>query len=138
MSVPFASRSNITRGYTIGLLSALLLSTTAPFIRYLTQTYQVPPLVLAFWRDGLTVLTLLPVLVFLRPALLRGSRQHIPYLVAYGLLLAAFNSMWTISVALNGAAVATVLAYSSAGFTALLGWWLLKERLDWVKLLVAG
>jgi drug/metabolite transporter (DMT)-like permease len=26
-----------------------------------------------------------------------------------------------------------VLAYCSAGFTALLGWWFLKERLDWAK-----
>jgi drug/metabolite transporter (DMT)-like permease len=38
-------------------------------------------------------------------------------------------------VALNGAAVATVLAYCSTAFTALLGWWLLKERLSWAKLL---
>jgi drug/metabolite transporter (DMT)-like permease len=30
------------------------------------------------------------------------------------------------------------LAYSSAGFTALLGWWLLKERLDGVKLLAVA
>jgi drug/metabolite transporter (DMT)-like permease len=38
-------------------------------------------------------------------------------------------------VVLNGAAVATVLVYCSAGFTALLGWWLLGERLDWAKML---
>jgi drug/metabolite transporter (DMT)-like permease len=36
---------------------------------------------------------------------------------------------------LNGAAVATLLAYCSAGFTALLGWWLLRESLGWGKLL---
>jgi drug/metabolite transporter (DMT)-like permease len=56
-------------------------------------------------------------------------------LIGYGLLLAVFNSMWTLSVALNGAAVATVLAYCSTAFTALLGWWLLKERLNWAKIL---
>jgi drug/metabolite transporter (DMT)-like permease len=50
-------------------------------------------------------------------------------------VLAIFNAMWTLSVAINGAAVSTVLVYCSAGFTALLGWWFLKERLDWVKLL---
>jgi drug/metabolite transporter (DMT)-like permease len=48
--------------------------------------------------------------------------------------LAVFNSMWTLSVALNGAAVATVLVYCSAAFTALLAWWFLKETLGWVKL----
>jgi drug/metabolite transporter (DMT)-like permease len=57
------------------------------------------------------------------------------YLILYGFVLAIFNALWTISVALNGAAIATVLAYCSAAFTALLGWWLLKERLDWAKFL---
>jgi drug/metabolite transporter (DMT)-like permease len=41
-------------------------------------------------------------------------------------------------VALNGAAVATVLAYCSTAFTVLLGWWLLKERLSWAKLLAVA
>jgi drug/metabolite transporter (DMT)-like permease len=135
MSISPSSSSDTARGYSAGLLSALLLSTTAPFIRYLTVTYQIPPLVLAFWRALLVVVTLVPVLMLFRAHLLRGGRRHLPYLAAYGLMLAAFNSMWTISVALNGAAVATVLAYSSAAFTALLGWWLLRERLGWVKLL---
>ena len=57
------------------------------------------------------------------------------YLCAYGLALALFNSLWTLSVALNGAAAATVLVYCSTAFTAILGWWFLKERLDWAKLL---
>ena len=41
------ARSQLTRGYSIALLSAVILSTTAIFIRYLTQTYQLPALVLA-------------------------------------------------------------------------------------------
>ncbi len=57
------------------------------------------------------------------------------YLALYGLVLAGFNIFWTLSVALNGAAVATVLVYCSAAFTAILGWWILKERLDWTHLL---
>ena len=124
---------SLTRGYTIAFISAIFLSTTAIFIRHLTQAYQVPALVLAFWRAFFVVLTLIPALGILRPGLLRVPRQNLPYLLAYGAVLAVFNSLWTLSVALNGAAVATVLAYSSAAFTALLGWWLLKERLDWVK-----
>ena len=63
------------------------------------------------------------------------KRQHLLYLIAYGLVLAVFNALWTHSVSLNGAAISTVLVYCSAGFTALLGWWLLNERLDWAKLL---
>lgn len=127
------TRAHLTRGYTLALISAAFLSTTAIFIRYLTLTYAIPPLVLAFWRDVFVVLTLLPVLRVLRPALLRVERRHLLYLAAYGLVLSLFNILWTFSVALNGAAVATVLAYCSAAFTALLGWQLLKERLDAVK-----
>ena len=135
MSTNTPPRSNLTRGYTLALMSAAILSTTAIFIRYLTQTYHIPSLVLAFWRDGLVALTLLPVLGGLYPRLLPVKRPLLISLVVYGLVLAVFNALWTLSVALNGAAVSTVLAYCSAAFTALLGWWFLNERLDWAKLL---
>jgi drug/metabolite transporter (DMT)-like permease len=138
MSNTAPNQSHLTRGYTIALASAAILSTTAIFIRHLTQTYALPALVLAFWRDVFVTLTLLLVLGLLRPALLRVNRKYLRYLVLYGLVLAIFNSLWTLSVALNGAAVSTVLAYCSAGFTALLGWWLLRERLDWAKLLAVA
>ncbi len=69
----------------------------------------------------------------IRPALLRIRRQHVGYLIIYGFVLSLFNALWTLSVALNGAAVSTVLIYCSAGFTALLGRWFLQERLDWAK-----
>lgn len=132
-------RSDLARGYPIAVASAIILSTTAIFIRYLTQTYNMPALVLAFWRDSFVALTMLIILVILHPHLLRAERRHVGYLVAYGLMLTMFNSFWTLSVSLNGAAVSTVLVYSSAAFTALLGKWLLKERLGWVKLVtIAG
>ena len=127
--------TNLTRGYTIALVGAAILSTTAIFIRYLTQTYHLPALILAFWRDCFVAPTLLVVLLIVRPRLLRVETRHLAYLVAYGLVLAVFNSLWTLSVSLNGAAVSTVLAYSSAGFTALLGWWFLHEKLGWAKIL---
>jgi len=130
--------SDLARGYSAALGAAVLLSTTAVFIRYLTVTYELPALVLAFWRDVFVVLTLLPVLAAARPALLHIERRHLGYLGAYGLMVAAFNATWTLSVAFNGAAVATVLAYCSAAFTALLGWWLLKEKLTWGKLVAVA
>ena len=138
MQPPPPTPAKLARGYPIALIAAVFLSTTAIFIRHLTQTYQLPALVLAFWRDCFVVLTLLPVLGILAPRLLKLPRRHLPYLAAYGLVLSLFNAMWTLSVAYNGAAVATVLSYSSAGFTALLGWRLLKERLGWAKLLAVA
>ncbi len=120
------------------MAGTVILSTTAVFIRYLTQTYRIPALVLACWRLGFTALTVLVVLGLARPGLLRVRPRDVHYLLLYGLLLAVFNGLWTLSVALNGAAVATVLVYCSAGFTALLGWWFLRERLGWAKLLAVA
>jgi drug/metabolite transporter (DMT)-like permease len=128
--------SHLTRGYGIAMTSAIILSTTAILIRYLNQAFEIPALVMAFWRGLFVVLTLLLALGLIRPSLLKAGKNHLAYLLAYGLLLAVFNALWTLSVVLNGAAVATVLVYCSAAFTAVLGWWLLKERLDWVKGLV--
>jgi drug/metabolite transporter (DMT)-like permease len=135
VSTVSASRNrNLTRGYVVALFSAAVLSTTAIFIRYLTQTYQVPALVLAFWRDVFAAGALLPVLAFWRPLLLRIRRNDLYYLMGYGFLLALFNALWTLSVSLNGASISTVLVYSSTGFTVVLGWWLLKEHLGWAKI----
>jgi drug/metabolite transporter (DMT)-like permease len=127
--------STSARGYAVALLSAVILSTTAIFIRYLMNVYQLPALILAFWRDLLTTVFLFLILYLVKRTLVRVSSPDLRYLVFYGLVLALFNSFWTISVAQNGAAIGTVLAYSSAAFTTLLGWWLLHEQLSLVKVI---
>jgi drug/metabolite transporter (DMT)-like permease len=131
-------RAHLSRGYAIALASSAILSTTAILIRHLTGAYHLPTLVLAFWRDTFVSLTLLAVLSILGPRLLRIERKQVPFFLGFGLVLAIFNALWTLSVQVNGAAVATVLAYSSAGFTALLAWWLLKEHLGWAMLLAVA
>ncbi len=128
----------LNRGYSIALTSAAVLSTTAILIRHLTLTYHIPPLVLAFWRDTFTALLLFVILRVRRPELSRVSARNLRFLAAYGLVLAVFNSLWTLSVALVGASVSTVLGYSSAAFTVLLGRWLFKERLDLAKILAVA
>jgi drug/metabolite transporter (DMT)-like permease len=122
------------RGYAAAVVAAVFLSTTAIFIRHLTLVYAIPALVLALWRDVFVVIALAPIFAIHRPGLLRAPRAHLPYLALYGLVLALFNSLWTLSVSLNGAAVATVLVYSSGAFTAILGRLLLKERLKPAKI----
>lgn len=134
MSTHISKASKLARGYRAALACAVVLSTTAIFIRHLTETYHLPPLVLAFWRDGFTAVSLLLVLGLSRPHLMQIHHQNLYYLIFYGLVLAIFNALWTLSVSLNGAAVSTVLVYCSAAFTALLGWWFLKEHLGWGKL----
>jgi drug/metabolite transporter (DMT)-like permease len=126
--------SRLTRGYLICLAATVFWSTTAIFIRYLTVNYHLPPLVLAFWRDLSLAIALGLVFTLFNPPLLHLEKRHWRFMLLYGVVLAFFNSLWTISVALNGAAVSTVLAYSSAAFTAVLGWWFLHETLDPMKI----
>jgi drug/metabolite transporter (DMT)-like permease len=128
----------MSRGYAAAVGSALFLSLTAIFIRYLTLNFNIPALVLAFWREIFVAVTLLIIMVFVRPKLFSGVKAHLGFLIVYGLVLALFNAFWNFSVTLNGAAVATVMAYSSAGFTAILGWLILKEKLTLIKLMVVG
>lgn len=130
--------SRLTQGYLICLIATSIWAFTAIFIRYLTEKYRLPPLVLAFWRDAFVFLAMGFFFVLFAPARLRVERRHLSFLALYGLVLAAFNALWTISVAVNGAAVSTVLAYSSAAFTALLGWRLFGERLGGVKIAAVG
>jgi len=66
--------------------------------------------------------------------LLHLGRQHLLFFVLYGFVLSIFNALWTASVALNGAAVAVVLVYSSPALTALVGWRWWGERLDALKI----
>jgi drug/metabolite transporter (DMT)-like permease len=136
--MPAHNSTSFSKGYLIAFTATILWSSTAVFIRYLTETYRLPPIVLAFWRDFIVALTLGAAMYIARRRLFNIPRAQWLFLLLFGLVLALFNSMWTVSVAFNGAAVSTVLAYSSAGFTALLAWRFLGERLDWPKITAVG
>lgn len=124
------------QGYVIAIISAMLLAFTAIIIRALTEYYHLPTFVLAFWRAALVALVLLPLLLLFKPQWAYLRREQVPFYAGYGLLLALFNSLWTLSVALNGASVATILTYCSVGFTVFLGWMMYNERLNLRELLV--
>jgi drug/metabolite transporter (DMT)-like permease len=138
MKISLPQSDKRSPGYIISVTSALILSGTAILARYLTENYQMPAMILAFWRDFFVVCTLLPVLLVVKPKLIRVEGKHLGYLACYGLVLAAFNFFWTVSVAVNGAAIATVLVYCSTAFTTLLGRWLLNEDLTWTKILTVA
>lgn len=123
-------------GYILAFASAIILSTTGILISYLTQKHALPPLILAFWRNGILALCLLLFLELFFPRLVVVNRRQVFFLSGFGLLLAVFNVFWTYSVAVNGAAVATVLVYSSTIFTVILSKPLLGEQLSILKVLV--
>ncbi|TQI81457.1 threonine/homoserine efflux transporter RhtA [Serratia fonticola] len=125
-----------SQGYVIAIISAMLLAFTAIIIRALTEYYHLPTFVLAFWRAALVALVLLPLLLLFKPEWARLRREQVLFYAGYGLLLALFNGLWTLSVALNGASVATILTYCSVGFTVFLGWVMYSERLSLRELMV--
>src|SRR6266487_939739 len=124
-----------TKGYFIAIIGITIWSTTGVFIDYLVTNYHMPALLLALWRNLLVCIALIPALFLIRRSLLHIDRSQIRFYIFYGFNLAVFNSIWTLSVKANGAAVATVVAYSSAGFTAILALWLFKEKLGLPKII---
>ncbi|GAB1409159.1 DMT family transporter [Desulfovibrionales bacterium] len=121
--------TQVNKGYIMALLSALFLSTTSVFIRYLVTTYDIPPLVLAWWRNVFAIATLVPILWVWDRRLLRPALHHLPFLAGFGCILGFFNGLWALSVTYNGAAVATVMVYCSTAYTVILGWKFFGERL---------
>ncbi len=130
-----ATHPPLTRGYLFALAGTAFWSSTGVLIRYLSTEHALPSLVLAFWRDLFAAATMTLGLSLLGHwSALWGHRRHLKFLLAYGFVLAAFNALWTTSVALNGAAVGTVLAYSAPAFTALASRRLFGERVGPVKI----
>ncbi|MBE1425558.1 drug/metabolite transporter (DMT)-like permease [Desulfomicrobium macestii] len=125
--------SRSAQGFSAALASAVFLSTTSIFIRHLVMNFDMPPLVLACWRNIIVVATLVPLMLLFDRGLLRVDKVHIPFLAIFGVMLAGFNGLWAISVAQNGAAVATVMVYCSVAYTAILGWKFMGESLGALK-----
>ena len=128
-----ANMTRTSKGYLIAIIGILFWSTTGIFIGALTRVHNMPPLLLALWRDGLVFAALLAALLTLRTSSISLQKADLPFYLFYGFILSVFNAIWTVSVAINGAAVATVLAYGSAGFTVLLAWPIFGEKPGWVK-----
>jgi len=127
--------SSFSRGYFIAITATVLWSTTGVLISYLSKNYQLPSLVLAFWRDLFVSFGMLVGLLAFSRKRFHLEKTHWLFIVFYGLTLAIFNSMWTFSVQYNGAAVATVLAFSSPAMTAILSRIIFKEQFNAIKII---
>jgi drug/metabolite transporter (DMT)-like permease len=127
--------SRKSQGYIIATTATIIWSTTGPIISYLVKTYGIPSLTLAFWRDLFVSFGMVVGLLVLSQARFKLERKHWVFMVLYGLTLAIFNSMWTFSVQYNGAAVATVMAFSSPAMTAILSRIILKEQFSPIKII---
>src|SRR5512141_2533024 len=126
--------SAISRGYLIGLTGIFFWSWTGIFISYLLKNYPLAPMTLAFWRDVVVTITLIGSFVVFRRSALQVAPHDRKFLFFYGLSLTLMNVTWTWSVALNGAAVSTVMVYASPGITALAARFFFKERLSPIRI----
>lgn len=128
-----------TQGILIALVGTTAWATTGIFISYLLRNFTLHPLTLAFWRDLFVAVAIIAALAVLRPSALKLTRRDVPFFIVYGFFgLAVFNGLWTESVDKNGAAVATVLAYSSPAFTVILARLFLRESLTPRKVLATA
>jgi len=128
------ARSQFTFGYSICLLATVIWSWSPIFIRYVYLEYDIPPLVLTYWRELLAFITLAIMLAIFSPRLLKLNTNNRGFIFAFGAFLGIFNAVFAVSVSINGAASATVLVYSSGAFTAVLAWRMFGEQLGFVKI----
>ncbi len=123
------------RGYVLTLASAIVLSATGILIKYLLTHYTLGPLALAFWRVLFVSLALGGMLAIFKPSLLRVRAVDLPMFLLYGLVgIGIHQIVWISSVAINGAAIATVLVYIQPALVAVFSWRLLGESLERSKL----
>ncbi len=123
------------RGYVIVLSGTVIWALTGIFIKVLLTTFHMDTLVIAFWRVLLVTGLVLIVLLALGVRHFRIARRDLVLFFFYGLIGVAIHQLvWITSVEYNGAAVATVIIYTSPAIVALFAWRFLHETMDGTKL----
>ena len=115
-------------------VGVLAVSAAAIFIRLADA----PALAVAFWRNALGVLVLLPVALYLREAFPRGRALLVG--VASGVALGAHFGFWISSLEYTSVAASVVLVCTQPVFVAIMAYLVLGERtspLSFLGMLVA-
>ena len=76
--------SSFSRGYMIALTATVLWSFTSILISYLSKTYALPSLVLAFWRDLFVSFGMVVALILFSRARFHLDRSYWKFMVFYG------------------------------------------------------
>lgn len=123
-------------GYAISVLAAVVWALTSPGIKFLLETYRVPELLVAFWRDAFMAVTCVTALALFRPELLRVARRDLwGFAVIGALSIGVYHALWVTSIALNGAAVAVVMIYTFPVFVTLGARVFFKEIIRWPQIM---
>lgn len=122
------------RGYIIVLSGTFIWALTGIVIKVLLTNYGMATMTIAFWRVFIVTAFLFIVLVAANAQLLRIDSHDLLIFVLYGVIgIGVHQIVWITSVQYNGAAVATVVIYTSPAIVALFAWRFLRERIDRTK-----
>ena len=130
-STPTARRQVPLRGYVIVLTGTLIWALTGIVIKILLTRYHLDTMTIAFWRVFFVTAFVFVALLLLDAKQLVVARRDLPIFALYGLIgMAAHQIVWITSVQYNGAAVATVIIYTSPVLVALFAWRFMLETMD--------
>jgi DME family drug/metabolite transporter len=126
-----ARREVPLRGYIIVLTGTVIWALTGIVIKILLTRYGLETMAIAFWRVFFVTAFVFLALLILDAKQLRIARRDLPLFALYGLIgMAAHQIVWITSVQYNGAAVATVIIYTSPALVAIFAWRFLREQMD--------
>jgi drug/metabolite transporter, DME family len=129
-----ARREVPLRGYVIVLTGTVIWALTGIVIKILLTQYHLETMTIAFWRVFLVTAFVFVAIVLLDAKQLVIARRDLPIFALYGLIgMAAHQIVWITSVQYNGAAVATVIIYTSPALVALFAWRFMGETMDPAK-----
>lgn len=112
--------ADLRRGVILALLATMLWSCTSIFLDAIITGYGMTPLAVSCWRALLVAVALGIVLATRYPAGFYLSRRETAYYFVYGAVgIGLFNVVWSTSVQVNRAAVATALFFSAPAFVAI-------------------
>ena len=123
------------RGYVIVLTGTVIWALTGVVIKILLTRYGMETMAIAFWRVSIVAAFVFVALLVLDAKQLRIAPRDLPLFAFYGLIgVAAHQIVWITSVQYNGAAVATVIIYTSPAIVAIFAWRWMRETIDRTKL----
>jgi drug/metabolite transporter, DME family len=131
-----ARREVPLRGYIIVLTGTVIWALTGIVIKILLTTYGMDTLTIAFWRVFLVTAFMFLALLVMDAKSLRIARHDIFAFFVYGLIgIGIHQIVWISSVQYNGAAVATVIIYTSPAIVGILATRFLNEKFSRTKLI---
>ncbi|MDE3089317.1 MAG: EamA family transporter [Chloroflexota bacterium] len=132
---PTARREIPLRGYIIVLAGTVIWALTGIVIKILLTRYGMETLTIAFWRVFIVTAFVFLALLIVDAKQLRLAPRDLGWFAAFGLIgVAVHQFVWITSVQHNGAAVATVIIYTSPALVAIFAWRFMREAMDRTKL----